>query len=226
MKSFCLLCWNIQKKSADPRFARAFEELWLRYRFEIAALQEAALPEGGHLPLPFEGFEAAASCNLRLPRRRYGVLTLSKAPMRACHPYLSGVREAGFATRKSALLTHHDIGGEAVALLNLHALNFVPYRLFAQELERLASFLAPLQSDRLVVAGDFNTWSRKRQGVLEEMMGVFDLERVAPSGAGHLKAVLGKPLDHVYVRGLAVVRAEAVPTAVSDHNPIVATFAL
>jgi endonuclease/exonuclease/phosphatase (EEP) superfamily protein YafD len=224
--TFTLLCWNVQKKSGGERFRRIFEELWLHYRFDVAALQEARVGEGGHLPLPFDGFRSAASCNLRLPGRRYGVATLSRLPMSASHRYLSLVREAGVATRKSALLTVHDIGGERVTLLNIHAVNFVPYRLFVKELERIATFLAPLQSDRLVVAGDFNTWSAKRQRYLEGVMGVFDLERVEPGGAHRIKAVLGKPLDHIYVRGMEVADARAVEVPLSDHNPIIATFQL
>jgi endonuclease/exonuclease/phosphatase (EEP) superfamily protein YafD len=34
------------------------------------------------------------------------------------------------------------------------------------------------------------------------------------------KRVFGKPLDHVYVRGLDVVAAETRETASSDHNPM------
>jgi endonuclease/exonuclease/phosphatase (EEP) superfamily protein YafD len=225
-ESFTLLCWNVQKKSGGERFRRIFEELWLRYRFDVAALQEARVAEGGRLPLPFDGFGSAASCNLRLPGRRFGVATLSRLPMPDSHRYLSLVREAGVATRKSALLTVHDIGGERVTLLNIHAVNFVPYRLFAKELARIADFLSPLQSDRLVVAGDFNTWSAKRQSALERMMGSFGLRRVEPGNARHVKRVLGEPLDHVYARGLRVAYAEALDVPLSDHNPIVVRFQL
>jgi endonuclease/exonuclease/phosphatase (EEP) superfamily protein YafD len=35
---------------------------------------------------------------------------------------------------------------------------------------------------------------------------------------------LGKQLDHIYVRGLELVDAEAIPVKSSDHNPVRATF--
>jgi endonuclease/exonuclease/phosphatase (EEP) superfamily protein YafD len=34
----------------------------------------------------------------------------------------------------------------------------------------------------------------------------------------------GKQLDHILVRGLAVVDVEAIPVESSDHNPMVATL--
>ena len=34
------------------------------------------------------------------------------------------------------------------------------------------------------------------------------------------KYLLGKPLDHVYVRGLKVIDATTIATQASDHNPM------
>ena len=34
------------------------------------------------------------------------------------------------------------------------------------------------------------------------------------------KRFLGRPLDHVYVRGLKVIDATTVQTKASDHNPM------
>ena len=226
MNTFSLLCWNVQKKSLDPEFLGHFEALLLHHPADIVALQEAKIAEGGRLPAPLGGYHVATSCNIRLPRWRFGVMTLSRLPMSAGHRYLSTTREAGFATRKSALLTRHTVGGRTVTLLNLHAINFVPHRLFVRELERIAHFLGPLQSERLVVAGDFNTWSRKRQSHLEEVMALFGLVRVRLQNAQRIKAVLGKPLDHVYCRGLEATKAQVVETPVSDHNPIWVEFSL
>jgi len=221
-----ILCWNIQKRSLTPAFRHVFEHLLEAYGAHIVAIQEVRLPHG-HMPACFKPFSHALSCNIVRSRECYGVMTLSRYPLLTARPYLSKTREVGVATRKSAVLTiHHLPDGERLAVLNVHAINFVPYTLFERELERLAGLLSEVGEKRLIVAGDFNTWNGKRQGLLEHAMRDFGLEKAEPENGKTIKSILGKPLDHIYYRGLRLERATVVDTPVSDHNPIHALFSV
>lgn len=220
-----MLCWNVQKRTLTASFQQAFAELEERFPTDIWLLQEMRM-DHGRLPPGFGHLHHARSCNIRRKTLCYGVATFSTLPIEASTPYLSQVRELGVATRKSALLTLHRLGNERVAVLNLHVINFVPYRLFERELDRLCGFLRQHEKERIVVAGDFNTWSPKRRKRLEEAMRREGMERAEPVDERYVKRVLGAPLDHIYYRNLELVEAFAVSVPVSDHNPIWAKFRL
>ncbi len=224
-REFAVLCWNVQKRTLTARFQHVFLELAERFPSDIWLLQEMKM-DHGRLPPGFGHLHYARSCNIRRKTLCYGVATFSTLPIEVSAPYLSQVRELGVATRKSALLTHHRMGEERVAVLNLHVVNFVPYRLFEEELERLCAFLRRHERERIVVAGDFNTWNSKRRGRLATAMEREGMERAEPADARQIKRVLGSPLDHVYYRNLKLVEARAVAVPVSDHNPIWAKFRL
>ena len=221
-----ILCWNIQKRSLTPSFRHVFERLMETHPCDLLALQEIRLPHG-NMPLHFQHFSHALSCNIVWKRDCFGVMTLSRLPILASHPYLSKVKEIGIATRKSAVLTHHRLpDGRMLSLLNLHVINFVPYILFEKELRRLGEFLSNAEHSRLIVAGDFNTWNPKRQRRLQKMMKTFGLEKVVPENEKGIKSILGEPLDHIYCREMQIRRALVIDTPVSDHNPIFAEFEL
>ena len=222
-----LLCWNIQKRSMTKKFQHVFENLLERHPSHIVAIQEVRLPHQGHMPHLFKAFSHALSCNIVRNRECFGVMTLSRYPLLASEPYLSQMKEIGFATRKSAVLTKHLLpNGKTLALLNVHAINFVPYRLFERELERLSLLLAKSEERYLIVAGDFNTWSEKRQRLLCRLMRMHRLKKAKLQNASDIKSILGKPLDHIYYRGLRLEHALVIDTPVSDHNPIHALFSV
>jgi endonuclease/exonuclease/phosphatase (EEP) superfamily protein YafD len=51
------------------------------------------------------------------------------------------------------------------------------------------------------------------------------LQKAEITAPHHVKAVFSKPIDHIFYRGVTLIKAEAIDTKkVSDHNPIYATF--
>ena len=200
-----------------------FKSLVHRYGVDIAALQEVCRKSDAP-PMPHDSFEYRTADNLTFTDRRCGVATLSKFPIIETAAYLSGVKELGFATRKSALFTIHRLSSDhRVALLNLHAVNFVPTHLFALEMQRLEHWLSSHDHLPMIVAGDFNTWNRRRETILLELMNHYGFKQVQPASP-HIKSLLGHPLDHIFYRDLQLVETEAPHIPVSDHNPIVARF--
>jgi len=222
--SFGFLCWNIQKRSLSAEFQREFSHLLKIYPSDLIALQEVKIPHTG-VPVHFEHFGHALSCNFIRNRHLFGVMTLSKLPIVKRTLFTTRVREAGIATKKSALLSRHTLyNGKSLALLNLHAINFVPHRLFAKELERITELIESVEEESFIVAGDFNTWSPKRERSIEKVTERSGLIRLRPDNERDIKSILGMPLDHIYYRGLKPLLSTVIDTPVSDHNPIYVRF--
>ncbi|WP_456322736.1 endonuclease/exonuclease/phosphatase family protein [Hydrogenimonas sp.] len=224
---FSILCWNVQKRSGNYRFETVMRKILQDHPAQIIALQEGRRKKGSLCRL--EGLAyAKMSCNIQAPFGDFGVVTLSTFPGETLRLYRSGVREAGFATRKSALLTRHTLpGGQTLHLLNLHAINFVWHALFEKEIEAIVNMLKEAScTPHLIVAGDFNTWSRKRMDLLEREMEHLGLLRAKLQSAHLVKSIGRRMLDHIYYKGVELKYATAIDVSLSDHNPIYATFEL
>ena len=77
----------------------------------------------------------------------------------------------------------------------------------------------------VIFSGDFNTWSGSRLKSIEDSLlqsgfseALFDNDQ--------RMTVFGRPLDHLYFRGLKVIKAESLATEASDHSPQLVTFAI
>jgi endonuclease/exonuclease/phosphatase (EEP) superfamily protein YafD len=226
-ETFSILCWNVQKRSNNSRFEAIMREILHAHPAQIILLQEAKRKKRELCRLENIAF-AKMSCNIRAPFGDFGVVTLSAYPGETISLYRSSVREAGFATRKSALLSSHTLpGGERLYLLNLHAINFVSQTFFAKEIAAIAAMLeAVSDAPHLIVAGDFNTWSRKRMDLLDQEMARLGLSRIEPRSPHLVKSIGRHRLDHIYCKGLEPLFATAIDVPISDHNPLYATFRL
>ena len=131
----------------------------------------------------------------------------------------------GIATCKSQLISQHRLSnGKLLYMVNLHAINFVSLKSFTLELEKIKRELQHY-SGAMIIGGDFNNWSTKRVKVLEAFQKDLSLEKADIDAYHHIKHVFSKPLDHIFYRGITLLKAEAIDTKkVSDHNPIYATF--
>jgi endonuclease/exonuclease/phosphatase (EEP) superfamily protein YafD len=211
---FTLLSWNTHKR-ANPRFDAELERF--AAGVELLALQEAseAAPTWSVLPAT-RSWTLVVAFELGRARTASGVATGSKAATQDQRALLSPTREPVTATPKSTLLTWIPIDGadQPVLLVNLHAINFRPAAALDAQLRALDPTLDGHQGP-LIVAGDFNTWSRKRSQVVEDFAArhqlssaFIDAEQAAPR------------LDHVYVRGLIVTHVRVEPSRSSDHDAV------
>ena len=220
---FGLLCWNVHKEMEQERFKRHFSNLLRRFDPELLLLQEAVLSSTALHPLA--EYHLSSVKNIEFAKYRYGVLSASKFELLCSIPLATTSREFYCATKKSLLITAHSLGNENVLhIVNLHAINFVSHNVFLYELERLFEYLKEIDTP-LLVAGDFNTWSKKRLKHLENFAASLQLQHVIAQAAHHIKQHWNKPLDHIFYRGLDLLHAMAIDTAkISDHNPIWAQF--
>lgn len=223
--SLGVLCWNTQKLTQDSRFQQSLTALTERYAPGLLLLQEARMAPMGESWL--EGWSWAVSPNMQTRTQLFGVLTAGRCAFDDVLPLLSQSRELRFATHKSLILTRHPLPGEgSLLVVNMHAINFVHAGLFMNEMELLRAELLR-HVGPLIVAGDFNVWSRQRRLYLRQFCRATGLRQAVMENAHHVKSYLRQPLDFIFYRDLYLRSAEAINMpGVSDHNPIYARFLL
>jgi hypothetical protein len=199
-----IISWNIQKNS-QPGWAS--ELLSFGGETHLTFIQEATLkarlgelrPSGPLYQSFAEGYITAS--------RRTGVILLG--------------------TRKAATVTEHVLEGhrERLLAINLHAVNFT-FNL--QELQaQLQPLVVLLSSHRgpAILAGDINTWSDARQRLVDGLLAQCGLSPLHFDPDWRTR-FFGRPLDHIYVRGLVAEHTEVIPVRSSDHNALRARLQL
>ena len=221
-EKFSLLCWNVYKNNTKhPDFTPFLS----RYEdaLDFMLFQEANFMDEKVFDLSSFAFDAAA--NLEVRGAFYGVLTASKVESNYAQAYLSEVKESFVASHKSLLVSAYPFeDGSNLLILNVHAINFRENQSYDRELER---FLTLMQAHKgpMIVAGDFNTWNKKRMKKLHEVREQLGLEMVSFSQTSAVKVFMGKQLDFIFYRGLELVDSKAVADhGLSDHNPLFAEF--
>ncbi|MGL4826756.1 MAG: endonuclease/exonuclease/phosphatase family protein [Vibrionaceae bacterium] len=152
----------------------------------------------------------------------YGVLNASQyTPFKTCaykekEPYLR--------LPKSGIVSFYSLSnGQKLAVVNLHAINFVyDMKMYDQQINRLLENIKNF-SGAVIVAGDFNTWNKKRLDFIVHTMQELGLSAV-PFSLDERKTFLNYPLDHIFYRGLNLQAATSKDTKASDHAWLQATF--
>lgn len=153
----------------------------------------------------------------------YGVNTLSKIEaISACG---TADQEPWIRIPKTAIATLYPIQNRASTLLviNLHAINFT---LSEKSLhQQLSPYLTLIKKHDgpTIFSGDFNTWSKARLATVEQALNQLDFSEVFFEPDKRL-TIFGLALDHIYFRGLKVIKTESIATKASDHNPLLVTF--
>jgi endonuclease/exonuclease/phosphatase (EEP) superfamily protein YafD len=220
-KAFRVLTWNIHKEEDSgwetdlTRFAGANDLLLLQ---EVTLRQSVRqVIEDAKL-----GWVMASSFVYR--DDDIGVLTASRVkPVAVCTQRVS---EPLLRLPKSAVVSWFRIAGseQTLAVVNLHAINFsLTLGNYREQFKGLTDLLATHEGP-IIFAGDLNTWWQSRLDVLDETAKRLQLTPI--TFTGEPKLFFGHQLDHILVRGLEVVEAQAVAVKSSDHNPVGATLRL
>ncbi|MBF6057096.1 endonuclease/exonuclease/phosphatase family protein [Thiomicrorhabdus heinhorstiae] len=221
---FRLLTWNLYKTDFSHYIHRPIEQLLNIETPHLLSLQEAAtVPmQGRFFNLPY-----VMAPNIETRRKHFGVLTASEYGMTAQHQCLTRSRELGWMTHKTALITEHLLeDGQTLTHINIHAINFVPNRLFRQELNLLWSLVADKKGP-MIVSGDFNTWNKARVSFLENSARQLGLSQVSYPDTTPIRTLNRQILDYVFYRGLTVDSARAFHVkTISDHNPLEVVFSV
>ena len=216
---FSLLNWNVEK-AQHPGLVAEFAAF--AKRSDLIFLQEA---------VPLKKTEAVIEQSLyEAFVRGYvqneidtGVLTLARTPhLVHCHLLAT---EPWLRSPKATSVTLYPLAesDDSLLTINLHAVNFsFGVKAYRAQLE-LAAELIRAHEGPVIFGGDLNTWSDRRQATLDALTDELGLTAVTFS-PDHRTSRFGRPLDHLYVRGLIWQSAEIVQVETSDHNPLIVTL--
>ena len=133
-------------------------------------------------------------------------------------------REPILRLPKSALVTVYPLpNARLLMVVNIHAVNFsLGVDVYSKQLLPIGDQIAH-HSGPVIMAGDFNAWSRPRMNALYRFAREMSLREVRFSDDQRRRA-FGRPLDFVFYRGLSVHDASVLVTRASDHNPLLVEF--
>ncbi|SUB29569.1 endonuclease-exonuclease-phosphatase family member [Yersinia pseudotuberculosis] len=157
-----------------------------------------------------------------LPQHPSGVMTLAAAHPVYCCPLRE--REPLLRLSKSALVTVYPIhDGRLLMVVNIHAVNFsLGVDVYSKQLDPIGDQIASHRGP-VILAGDFNAWSRQRINALQHFAQDAGLREVE-FRVDHRSRAFGRPLDFIFYRGLTVIDASVLVTRASDHNPLIVEF--
>lgn len=212
-----LMTWNIQKAQGQTQWQQDFQNL-------AAGKQIVLLQEGVEEPFIVAALRSAASLGwfmaraffLETDHKATGVITgASRNPWSETFLRSPG-REPISNTPKMSLLTTYQMqDGSRLLVVNVHAINFTTLGPFQKQIDQITGLIRQW-TGRVVLAGDFNTWSPNRTHYLRQMSSAAGLQEVA-FGNDSRKLVL----DHIFLRGCAAYGAEVhSEIESSDHFPL------
>src|SRR5690606_36680045 len=134
-----------------------------------------------------------------------GVVTGATVPADEVIFQRSEGRELVGFTAKMVLINKFALAGKKQDLMtsNIHALNTVSWKkMGAQVLNALR--VAKDHDGPVIFAGDFNTWSKKKEEFLKRSMKRAGFKEVIFHNGDERMYVFGRPLDYIFVRDLRV----------------------
>ena len=214
--------WNIQKASQQ---GWRHDLQLLGEDIDLLLLQEAVLERELAKAIDDRDLHSVFAPGYQTGAEQSGVMTLSRTPpVSKC---LLTHQEPWLLTPKATGVSTYRLKGSQQRLLviNVHAVNF-SFGLEALDQQlRDASQLIRQHQGPVIFSGDFNTWSEQRLQLVTNTITQLRLSALDYDNDKR-KLVFGRPLDHVFVRGLKVISSGTRAVSSSDHNPIFATLSL
>lgn len=148
-----------------------------------------------------------------------GVMTASHVqPVESCR--LSSI-EPWLGSPKATSIARYGLSDtdETLMVINTHLINFtLGVSAIRGQLQDALQY-ADRHNGPVIFAGDLNTWNRRRARIVDESLRGVGLRPVRFRRDVRTR-IFGKPVDHIYVRGLEAVSADTYNLATSDHNPM------
>jgi endonuclease/exonuclease/phosphatase (EEP) superfamily protein YafD len=219
-----MLVWNAAK-AKKKEWASDFRSLLPGVSFVL--LQEAT--DQKKMISEFNAcadFAWTFALNRKKQRYRYGVLIGTPFIAQKTYFIRSPVLEPILKTDKMALGSTYAIKKRILKLLiiNIHAINFRGLKAFKAHINAVKKVIEHHEGP-LIFAGDFNSWSLKRLRFLYKTIKEIGLESVRWDNRPF--TILGMVLDHIFIRGVKVERAEFLHEITSsDHKPMILEFLL
>ncbi len=219
---FTLLSWNIQKGKREG-WEDDFSQLSVNK--DLLIIQEAYLDDTMIELLENSHFHWDLALAFEYRDIKAGVLTASKFEPSSLCTFRN--TEPLIRIPKTILITRYPLSvrNQSVLVANVHLINYTPtISHFRAQLKQLEKILSKHRGP-LIVSGDFNTWNDERKAMVDTTSGRLGLEAVTFSENNRI-TVFGHNVDHIYYRGLAIVKAVSTTVTTSDHNPLTVKFRL
>nr|WP_081695390.1 endonuclease/exonuclease/phosphatase family protein [Psychromonas sp. SP041] len=230
--TFSLLNWNIYKQQ-NPQWSAKLNE-WAS-QADLMTLQEAKYDQALIDFSQQQQLTYFQNIAFNYKDESYGVNTFSRVQAsQACgtrypEPWTM-VPKTGIATiypMADAILGNSSPinSKESLLLINLHGVNFT---FTAEPLKaQVTPYLQLIKQHKgpILISGDFNTWSEDRTTEIIDTLVNAGFNETQFTKDKRL-IVFGLPLDHVFYRGLTLIKAQSISTIASDHSPQLVTFAL
>lgn len=219
-----MISWNVYKNNLkQPAFQPYLRSLMGVKKIDLMLFQEANFKSDKKCILSEFAIDAAA--NLEYRGKFYGVLTASMTESQKSQAFLSEGKESLIGTHKSLLLSQFAFqDGTTLLVLNVHAINFRENQRYGIEVDKFLQHVKEHQGP-MIIAGDFNSWNKKRMKKLAEMQEVLSLQTISFREKSKIKSFMGYPLDYIFYRGLELIDSAVVDgKQLSDHNPLFAYF--
>jgi endonuclease/exonuclease/phosphatase (EEP) superfamily protein YafD len=215
-----VLVWNLHKQNA-----REWRNELIRYSedAQIVLLQEVRLTTVFKRYIKDFHWHANHVDAFTIFNNSAGVLSAGRTPVEDIYCYLAP--EPVFRLPKSSSISRYKLSnGQILTAVNVHLINFtLGLKAYRQQMQTLIDDLKYVEGP-MIFAGDFNTWSRERQRMIDGMMEDLGLEEAHYANDTRRRFLAKLALDHVYYRGLDLQQAEVLQTTASDHNPILVEF--
>jgi len=210
-----IVSWNIQKTS-NLKWRQDLN--MLSTSASLVFIQEAVLQADIADSIP-ENLHREFAPGYRRGKLQTGVMTFSaSSPTLACD---LSINEPWLRTPKATSIVQYRLTGrdENLLVVNLHAVNFtLGLKSYRKQFSALDEYLEE-HPGPVILAGDLNTWSNKRQQWVNDFMVRHGMSSISFE-PDYRSKVFGKALDHIYVRGLKAQSAETIRVDSSDHNPL------
>ncbi len=210
-----IISWNIQKASS-PSWQNDLASL--TDSANLVFIQEAVLEADYSESIPVDTHREFAP-GYRRGELQTGVMTVSKTnPTVTCD---LSINEPWLRTPKATSISQYSLleHDDNLLVINLHAVNFAfGIKSYNEQLTALDEYLEA-HPGPVILAGDLNTWSKRRLNLVNDYMAKHGLTAVTFE-PDYRSKVFGKALDHIYVRGMEAQFAETIRVDSSDHNPL------
>lgn len=211
--SINLLSWNTMKYAREgalatlARLSTAVDIVFLQETLRDVAISTEILDKTQRvfaLGYHTNDFESGVEIRSALPVQ-------DSCTLRFLEPWLR--------TPKAVAVARIRLNQQSLLAINLHAINFTLGTAdYAAQLGALSK-LIEAHDGPVLIGGDLNNWSARRDERLRAFADKHNLTRVVFQPDWRSRH-LGRPVDGFFVRGLTVTAASAIPTQTSDHHPL------
>jgi endonuclease/exonuclease/phosphatase (EEP) superfamily protein YafD len=212
---FIMTVWNVHK-FMNPQ--SVFDLARISNKSDLILVQESVVNKifSGEMSRLSQNMQWAFGTTFQTRAGLTGVVTGCRARAHRNDVVRSLVREPFIGTPKAMIFSQFRMEGtdQDLLVINVHAINFVNLRKFRHQIWQISDRVSQHKGP-VIVAGDFNTWSRGRQEVLEEALSPLGVELAHSAGRRYLT------LDHILTRGLRLISViDTSSVRSSDHAPL------